>query len=332
MHTLFATWARGISARTTTLGIAVLALLSFGIASSSPAVADTAPGQVTFIDHELNTDPAAVGRINGTPGYQQVVSRIRSAAGHTMRDDVLMTQNYTGGVIGLVIRNHRGVELVTLYINPRTVHIAGFQTRDNHSYYFEDAPGYIVTEINRHARTFGSDARRLFLSGNYFDWEQVVIDSGMTRTEYPNVDSFASEASALGNMSTEDAISRSYPQICHAMMLMDAAYIAAAQITDFRDAVSPGMRDLYSRTSDNVVSITLREWRSPYYQGGELPQGWDRMPAYLSRWGYRDGAQNDIFDTSANLPAPIRVGPWNGTLNTWNDLRTHYRLIVHPYS
>ncbi len=289
------------------------------------ATANVPGDKVTFIDHKLNDDYSKVGAVDGAPEYQRVVNEIRAAAGWIARDEVRVSQHYRNGVIGIVVRNHLGIEMVTIYLNPHSLYLAGFQTRNNRSYYFSDARPEVVEEIQRHARTFGHDAIRLNLTGKYDDWLHTVQVSNLARPTYLSVRHYAAEANFLGGLADQEQVNRSLPQIARAFLTLEPAYSQALMFTRFRDSVSDGMHDMQRTSAYNLSSPVLQEWRDTFDM---FSHGEGRKPAYLDHWGFKDGALNDVFIRDT-LPKSYYVGPWNGTLHTWEDVRANIRMFVH---
>ncbi|MFD5721685.1 ribosome-inactivating family protein [Streptomyces sp. NPDC127036] len=241
------------------VALSVIALVLIG-GGASPSSANVPGNQVTFITHELNDDPGAVGRIDGTPGFFQAISQIRAAAGHSYINDVRATQSYQDGIIGIDVRSHTGVELVTLYLNPHSLYISGFQARDNRSYYFSDAPAAAVSEIDLHAQSHGFRAVRLNMTGNVFDWQRMMAAANRPVPATMDVGDFSASASQLGGISPSN-VDYSLITIAEAMLIMTPAYSESVIFPDFRDRVGESMTDVAHpfRVMDSFTQELRRE-------------------------------------------------------------------------
>jgi hypothetical protein len=285
------------------------ATLLLGVTGARPAAADVPGNRVTWVIHHLQNNPDDT-TTDGTARYYDVISRIRSAAGHSFYPQgVGITQNYKDGLIGVDIRTHHDKRLVVLFINPQSLYISGFQAKDGNVYYFPDASPEVKHELGSYASSVGKPAIGLPLKGTWSEWEYLT---GNEHFPDYNMLLVAGYASSLGSI-TVNTVSGSAQGIAYAMLYLDPAYSQALRYTVYRDNVGRVMHDLFAK--------------GPVYTPAalEMRANTTRINNWLHDVAYDNFVKaSPVWTSSMNFT----IGPENGKFTSFSSVEKKMRMFA----
>ncbi|MEU0940468.1 ribosome-inactivating family protein [Embleya sp. NPDC005971] len=270
-----------------------------------PASADVRPGRVTWVYHSL----PGVGIGQGREDYWAFITRLRNTVGHNLLGDVLVTQEYVGGVVGIQIEDAFHQTLGRLFMNPHSGYLAGFDTRAGVIFYFQDAHPEVIQEIERYAADNGRQARALRMNGSYTSWEATLNASHWSLPYQMGVEDFRRSARTLYDVPADPtAWNRN---IAESMLFLAAAYELGARFTAYRNRVGEAMN--HEERSVQVYLDALRHYRSHQSIGlrNLYQQYTERLP----------------INPNTPLAEPFDLTPTE-RMRTLGDIQRVYRMVI----
>jgi hypothetical protein len=274
------------------LALALTALIS-GIGTAN---ADTGEYFTSHVYMNLGIGP---GQGQGSQ-YSSLISSLRNAAGHSWRNNVMMTGWQSHGLIRLDL-TYEGITL-QLWFTANNLYLRGFTDTQGNTYGFSDfnLAGLMQTTAIYNggngllpAAAYGGAYHTLNFASDYND---LSAAADRNRQEMPISwtdmwNSMFNLAAAAGNLSAND-------QLYYARSLMFMIQFTSE---------SARFYDVYGVMADIMTNGAVYSGLPPVQQ--ELENSWAQMSQY---------AENLSNGTN---PAPLFVGPHVGTLYNFGDVQ-----------
>jgi hypothetical protein len=208
------------------VSIGILALLPLG---ASLAYADVSPGQVNFDPFLSLPQPDGLGHGSQTvqSSYATMIGSLRSAAAHSYRNGVMITQQQqTTGLIR--VRFASGGNQVDIWITPQDLYVRGFTNQFGTTYQFNDQDYNLLSALDILGQAPQGGGSTLAFGSNYNSITNAA-NRGRENTPF-NYTSFF--ASFLNLATTTDPFGDNQQNVARSLMVMIQMTSEAARFND----------------------------------------------------------------------------------------------------
>jgi len=262
------------------------------VAGMGTANADVPAGQYTHVYMNVG----AQGSQTQQSQYAQLISSLRTAAGHAYRNGVMITNPATGRLIRLTLTDTESKLSLDLWISPDNLYVRGFTASNGQTYEFQDSSYNLYRAMqNNGAGEFLSRGVALLSYGS--DYNDLVRNAGVGRERLNfSFGSFRDAINVLARTTSPNGLARS-------LMLLIQLTSEAAR---FNDVYGIGA-DIMQSSSRNYDGLPMLQQR--------LENQWSALSNYAIR----------VSNNSSTPPLHV---PQVGTLHAFHDVVRYMALLA----